>query len=85
MAHKFHHIAPDPPSLLHCVFNGGEVVVHNDDVGRFLGHVAPAFPHGDAHVRRAEGGGVIYTIAWGRDGGRKRERARGRETKISDQ
>ena len=71
VTHELHDVLPNPPSLLHRVFNGGEMVVHNHYVGRFFRHVAPAFAHGNSYVRRAQGGGVVDTIAWGREGGRE--------------
>ena len=49
--------------------DGGEVVVGQDHVGRFLGHVRTGDPHGHADVGRAQRGGVVHPVAGhGHDG-----------------
>mmetsp|Transcript_11061 Transcript_11061/g.26845 ORF Transcript_11061/g.26845 Transcript_11061/m.26845 type:complete len:477 (-) Transcript_11061:1301-2731(-) len=57
-----------PP--LDSAHDGHEVVVHDDDIGRVLGHVRPLDAHREPHVRLLERRGVVGPVA--RDGDRLR-------------
>jgi len=62
MADEFDHVGADPPAFLHCVLDGRKVIVHDDDVCGFFGHVASALPHGNAHIRGSQGRRVVHTV-----------------------
>ena len=51
------------PALLHGRFDRGEVVVGQQHVGRFSGHLRAPLAHGDADVGLFEGRGVVDAIA----------------------
>lgn len=42
--------------------DGGEVIVHEDDVSGLLSHLGPGNTHGEADIGHLEGGGIICPI-----------------------
>src|SRR5699024_10903995 len=60
-------VVVDGPAHLDGVGDGGEVVVREDHVGRFLGGLSALDAHRHAHVGPFEGGGVVDAVAGHRD------------------
>ena len=56
-------VVVQPPSIADGFHDGGEVVIHQDQVGRLAGHFAAALAHGDANIGVFERGGVVDAIA----------------------
>mmetsp|Transcript_12653 Transcript_12653/g.39934 ORF Transcript_12653/g.39934 Transcript_12653/m.39934 type:complete len:787 (+) Transcript_12653:1142-3502(+) len=56
-------VIEDEAALLHAVDDGGEVVIHEDHVGRLLGDVLAGDAHGHADVTLLERGGVVDAVA----------------------
>ena len=59
----FLNVGVDTPALLDGFFDGGEVIVGEDHVGRAFGDVGAGDAHGDADIGSFKGGRVINAIA----------------------
>jgi len=50
------------PPFLHCRLNGGKIIVCQDHVRCFLGHVCSSDAHGNPDIGLLECGGIVHTI-----------------------
>jgi len=60
-------VVVDPASLLHCPFDGGEVVVGQHDIGGLLGRLGALDAHRDPDICTRDGRRVVDTVAGHRD------------------
>ena len=61
--HRFSDILINAAPLLDGFFNGGKIIVRQDDLGGLLRHIRPALPHGDADIRGLQGRRVVHPVA----------------------